>query len=404
MSATPPEKALPLRLILVLALLSATGPIATDIYLASFPEISHGLRTDAPHVQLTLTAFLLGIGVGQLLWGPLSDRVGRWRPMVVGSAIATVASVVVMFSPNVEVMIGARFVQAVCAAATMVLARAVISDLSRGFAAAHSISLMMAVQAIAPIAAPVVGGLLSGHVPWRGVLGVVTLCMAAQLVGAVTVVRETLPASRRTATLSYRPLGVVLRRPAFVLQALTQALSMGAIMSFISSSSFIYQGVLGLPGWVFGLGFALNSAGVFWAGTRSAARARARIHPARTISLALPVAATAALLVLGAAASPHPILLLVPLWVVIASLGFVTGNAVSLAMEQVRDRAGAGSAVVGGLMFLTMSLCSVLSGLGGEDTAVPMALTTLGAVLLCATVFVVARRVVEPGSEAAFVS
>lgn len=398
------DHGLPLRLILVLALLSATSPIATDVYLASFPEIERGLGTDATHVQLTLTAWLLGLGLGQLLWGPLSDHVGRWRPMVLGASIATAASVVVVAAPSIQVLIGARFVQALCAAATMVLARAVISDLSRGFAAARSISLMMSVQAIAPIAAPVVGGVLSGHVSWRGVLGVVAVFMTAQVVGVVTVVRETLPIDRRTARLSYRPLTVVLRRPAFVLYALTQALAMGAIMSFISSSSFIYQQVLGLPGWVFGMGFGLNSLGVMWAGSRSAARARARRHPARTVRLALPFTVGAAVLVLAAAISPHPVMLLAPLWVVIASLGYVLGNAVSLAMEQVRDRAGAGSAVVGGAMFLTMSLCSALTGLAGATTAVPMAAVLLGACLLCAASFAAARRVVEPVSEAAFVS
>ncbi|UDY23390.1 multidrug effflux MFS transporter [Nocardioides sp. Kera G14] len=391
-------------LILALALLSVTPPIATDLYLASFPEMQSGLSTDTSHIQLTLTAFLVGLGLGQLLWGPLSDRVGRWWPMFAGTLLAVVASAVTVIAPDVEVLIGARFVQALASAAGLVIGRAVISDLSTGYRATHALSLMMTINGIGPVAAPVVGGLLAGHVPWRGVLAVILAVMAAQWLGVLGVVRESLPPERRAARLSYASLVVVARRPSYLLHALAMALSFGVLMTYISSSSFVYQNVLGLPGWAFGVGFGVNSVGIVIAGVVSTRLARHRVHPAHTVRRALPFLLGGTILVLASALSPWPVLLLGPLLMVTCAFGFLTGNLTALAMQQARDHAGAGSAVIGGLQFLVGGIVSPLGGLAGDDTAVPMGVVMLGAALLCGGCFVLARQVVSPASETAFAS
>lgn len=186
----PSEEGISTRLLLTLALLSATAPIATDLYLPSFIEVQDALHTDATHVQLTLTAFLIGVGIGQVIWGPISDRFGRRLPLILGSAGAVLSGAVVVAAPTIEVLIGARFVQALAAASGMVIARAVIADRARGFAGARA----MTIQSLAPVLAPLAGGLLAGHVPWRGVLAVILATAVLQLVGAVTSVPETLPA------------------------------------------------------------------------------------------------------------------------------------------------------------------------------------------------------------------
>ncbi|NDZ95656.1 multidrug effflux MFS transporter [Streptomyces sp. SID6673] len=405
-TATTTRDGLGPRLLLALALLSATAPIATDLYLPSFLEVKESLHTDATSVQLTLTAFLVGVAVGQVLWGPVSDRYGRRLPLLIGSAAAVLAGIVVVAAPTIEVLIAARFVQAVAAAAGMVIARAIIADLLVGFAGARSMTLMMTIQSLAPVIAPVVGGVLAGHVSWRGVLAVILGATVVQLVMAVTSVPETLAATDRAPRLGYRDLLGRFRRPAFLAYVFTQAFAFGSLMAYISSSSFVYQRVLGTSSVVYGLCFAVNAFGMTIAGLVAARLSRRRVHPAHTIRIAVPVLLVASVCVLGAALSPVPVLLVVPLFVAVTSVGFVMGNSAALAMEHTRDAAGAGSAVLGGLMFLVGGVVSPLGGLAGDDTAVPMACVMVCSAVMALICFVAARRGAarHPEGEAAFVS
>ncbi|MFW0786200.1 multidrug effflux MFS transporter [Gordonia sp. CPCC 206044] len=392
------------RLLLALALLSATAPIATDLYLPSFLEVKESLHTDATSVQLTLTAFLVGVAVGQVLWGPISDRFGRRLPLLIGSAAAVVAGVVVVLAPNIEILIASRFVQAVAAAAGMVIARAIIADLLIGFAGARSMTLMMTIQSLAPVIAPVIGGVLAGHVSWRGVLGVILAATVLQLIMAVTSVPETLPTEQRATRLGVGDLAGRFRKPGFLAYVFTQAFAFGSLMSYISSSSFVYQRVLGTSSLVYGLCFAVNALGMTAAGLVAARLSRRHVHPAHTIRVALPVLLVASVCVLGAVLSPMPVLLVVPLFVAVTSVGFVMGNSAALAMEHTRDAAGAGSAVLGGIMFLVGGVISPLGGLAGDDTAVPMAcvmsISAVAAVGCFALARVFASR--NPEGEAAF--
>ena len=398
-SASP---ALPLKLICVLALLSATPPVSTDLYLASFPEMASGLDTDAHHIQLTLTAFLLGLGLGQLFWGPISDRFGRWWPMVIGTAVATVAAFVSATAPTIELLIGARFVQALAASAGLVIGRAVIADLSRGFKAAQAIGLMMTINALAPIAAPVLGGLLAGYVPWRGVLGVILGVMVVQTLCLLLVVRESLPRDRRAPALSFRPLARIAAQPTYRGYALTMGFSFGTLMSYIASSSFVYQEVLDVPGWAFGLGFGANSVALLITGALSTRRAHRHIHPAHTVSLALPWLLAGSVGVAACALSPWPVLMLGPLMVTVATVGFIAGNSVTLAMAQARQHSGAGSALVGATQFLVGGLFSAFTGVAGEHTAVPMGVCMVISAALCWASFTWARRTVDPATETDF--
>lgn len=392
------------RLLFALALLSATAPIATDLYLPSFLEVKDALHTDATQVQLTLTAFLVGVAVGQVVWGPVSDRFGRRSPLLVGSVAAVLAGIVVVAAPTIEVLIAARFVQAFAAAAGMVIARAIIADLLRGFAGARSMTLMMTIQSLAPVIAPIIGGVLAGNVSWRGVLGVILGATVLQLVFAVTSVPDTLPVERRTRRVGFGDLLGTFGRPAFLAYVLTQAFAFGALMAYISSSSFVYQRVLGASTVIYGLAFAVNALGMTAAGLVAARLSRRHVHPATTIGVAMPVLVVASAGVLVAAVSPTKILLVVPLFIATTSVGFVMGNSAALAMEHTRDAAGAGSAILGGLMFLIGGALSPLGGLAGDDTAVPMGIVMCSSAVLALACFVVARRSVaqNPESEAAF--
>lgn len=298
-----------IRLLILLAFIAATSPLATDLYLASFPAIQRSFDTTPMMVQLTLTAYLIGVSIGQPIWGPMSDRYGRRVPLLISNALTVASSVVVALAPTVEILIGARFIQALSAASGMVLARAMVSDIARSYAAVRALSLMMTVHGAVPIVAPALGGLMATFMPWRGVLVVLAAIVALQLVAALTLLPETLPRDRRTNRLRYGDLGRVLGRPAFLTYALTLALAMSSVMAYISSSSFVYQEVLGLSPLVFGLSFAVNATGMAIAGLFSASLARRRVHPARTVAFGLAGMIVSCLLVLTVAMSPWPILL-----------------------------------------------------------------------------------------------
>ena len=402
-AAAEPE-GLGLRLLVVLGLLAASAPIGADLYLASFPELKVGLGTDATNVQLTLTAFLVGIGLGPLLWGPLSDRVGRRRPLLIGVSIAVVAGVIAVTAPSVEILIAARFLQALGASAGMVLGRATITDLTHGYSRAQALSVMTTITSLAPVLAPIIGGLLADRVPWRGVLSVILAVMVVQVVGAVTSVPESLSAERRSRGRAGGALRSRFHKPAFLAYVCCQAATFGVLMTYVSSSSFVYQQVLGTSSDLYGIAFAVNAVGMTAAGVVSARLARRRFHPARTVRTAVPVLLGASVCVLAAAASPVPALLAVPLVLVPAAVGFVTGNTTALAMEHSKDAAGAGSAVLSAVMFLTGGVVSPLGGLGGDDTAIPMGLVMTICAALAIGCFALARRAVasQPHLEEAF--
>ena len=399
------EPGLSVGLLIVLSVLAAAAPLSVDFYLPSFPQVLRALHTDASSVQLTLTAFLVGVGVGQVAWGPISDRFGRRTPLLIGSSVAVVAAAVAVLAPNVQVLIAARFVQALAGAAGMVMSRAVITDRTSGFNAAHSLALLQTIMAGAPIVAPVVGGLIAGHVSWRGVLAIVLGVTAVQAIGAFTSVRESLPPERRTPRLHYGYIGQLLARPGFLGYAATVAFTFGLMMAYISSSSFVYQRVIGMPSWAYGLAFAANAVGLLLGGATSVRLARRHVHPARVVRVALPVAVVAALVVLVVVVSPLPTWLIVfPLWFAITSVGMVQGNSTALAMEQSRGVAGAGSAVIGGLMFLMGGIISPLGGIAGDDTAVPFAIVMVCSGACAIAAFALARAFVRrhPEAEAGF--
>lgn len=378
-------------LLLVLAFLAATGPFTTDLYLPSFPEIAADFDVPASGVQLTLTAFLVGMAAGQLAFGPISDRYGRIRPLLAGSGAFVLASAACAAAPNLEILIAARFVQGLCAAAGPVIARAIAADLTSGAAAARTFSLLMTIGGVAPVLAPVVGGLLTGLWGWRGVLWTLAGIAVLMLSCAAAVVRETLPAERRTRGPALRGLGVVLRRKRFLGYVLLFASSFGVLMAYISASPFVYQSIMGLSPQVYGLMFGLNAAGMVTAGFVAARLAR-RLPARKTVvsAVAVLLGFAAALLVLVLAQVPA-LLLALPLFGMVCSLGFVMGNTTALALAEAGGATGSGSAVLGGAQFLMGAAVSPLTGLGGEFTALPLALVMLGSGLLAALALVLTR-------------
>lgn len=383
-------------LLLVLALLSAVAPFATDLYLSAFPTMTTDLGTTATSVQLTLTAFLVGIALGQLLFGPLSDRFGRMTPLVVGSLLCLVASAATALAPTVELLVAARFAQGVTGAAGMVIGRAIISDLAVGAAAARAFSLMMLVGGIAPVVAPVLGSVLVGPLGWRGVLWVVFAIVAAMFVGVVAVVRETHTAERRATVRADRtgsPSALrALGSRVYLGNALAFAFAFATMMAYISASPFVYQVMIGFSEVQYGIAFGVNALGLAAVSAVSARLAgRRSIRGLAGTGLAVCLAAVVAIVVIVAVAAPAW-LLTVPLWVAVSSLGLVFGNATALALGGVAGVAGSASAVLGALQFGLGALVSPVVGIGGEHTAVPLAAVMFVAISTACASFLLGRE------------
>ena len=358
-------------LLIVLATLAAVAPVSTDLYLPGFPALGRDLAASASEVQLTLTTFLVGMAVGQLVVGPLSDRWGRRGPLVASAALCVLAGVVCAVAPSLQVLAAARLVQGFAGAGGMVIGRAVIADLVTGRAAAKAFTLMLTVGGVAPVLAPFVGGLLVGPVGWRGLLWTVAGLCAAMLLGVLAVVEETRPVEVRERDTSSWPAAVrsVLRSGPFWGPVAVFALSFAVMMAYISASPFLYQNVIGLSAVAYGVAFGVNAAGLITAGW-VAARLVDRIAPQRLVRAATTVqlVSTAAFVLLVVAGAPAWTFA-VAVFTAVTSNGFVLGNTAALAMSQVRPVAGTGSAVLGFAQFALGAVVSPLVGLGGEASA-----------------------------------
>jgi len=367
-----------LALALLLGGLASVGPLSMDMYLPGLPQLSDDLGASTSAAQLTLTACLAGLALGQLLAGPLSDRLGRRRPVLVGSTLFTAASLACAFAPGVEGLITLRFVQGLGGAAGIVVGRAVVRDLYEGDAAARLFSSLMLVGGIAPIAAPVIGGALLAVTDWRGVFTVLSVIAAVLLLAAARSLPESLaqPTGRRGGTAR------VLRDRRFVGYALCTGLMMGAMFAYIAGSPFVLQDIYGLSPQAYSLVFAMNGLGIVVASSFSR-RLIGRATPLQLLNAGVALGAAGALLLLAAVLIEAPIgVVLVALTLVVSSIGLVNPNATALALADHPADAAAASALLGTAQFLLGAAAAPLVGLAGSGTALPMALTITGAVAL----------------------
>ncbi|EXG79851.1 multidrug effflux MFS transporter [Cryptosporangium arvum] len=399
----PPRTALPLAAVLVLALLSAIAPLATDMYLPGFPTMADELGTDAASVQLTLTTFMAGLAIGQLVIGPLSDRWGRRRPLLVGAAVCVLASALCAAAPNVGALVAFRFLQGFAGAAGVVLGRAIVADTVRGAAAARIFSVLMTIGGIAPVVAPLIGGALLGPVGWRGVFVVLTALALVMLTGSFFVLRESLPAPSRQGgglAATFRGARIVLGNRQFLGYTLAFVFSFGTLFGYISASPFVLQTVFGLSSGWFSVAFAANALGVT-VGSLLNARLVGRFGPRPLLTAGLGSLTLWSVLLFTLAVSGGLQLwsVLGLLWLTIFSLGFVMGNATSLAIAQTPSAAGTGSAVIGASQFALAAVVSPLVGLGGENTAIPMALVMVASALISVTAFGALTRSSAPAVQ-----
>ncbi|WP_171169389.1 multidrug effflux MFS transporter [Streptomyces sp. I05A-00742] len=394
----------PRLLTAALVLLSFVMPLATDMYLPAFPRMTDDLHTDASGVQLTLTSFLVGMGLGQLVLGPLSDRLGRRLPLLTGGAVCVAATVLCAMAPSLGWLVALRFAQGFSGAAGVVIGRAVVSDVAEGRTAARMFGILMTLMGIAPVLAPVAGGAVVGHGGWHGVFWVLAGACLLALVAAVVAVPESLPVEKRhtgggAATL--RAAREVLGDRPYLGYTLAFGFSLAVLFCYVAGASFLFQNVLG-----FGLGqtsAAFASVGVvstlastvitklvgrFTAGGMLRAGLRLMFPTAVALCLAT---------VAGGLTAPVALVLLGLLFVPIC---LVTINAVPLALARVPRAAGTGSAVLGALQSALSALAAPLVGLGGQDTALPMFLCMTGFAGLALLALRLTRHATGPAEPA----
>ncbi|WP_435795824.1 multidrug effflux MFS transporter [Micromonospora taraxaci] len=380
------------QLVLVLGALIAIGPLTIDMYLPALPAITAGLQTTETAVQLTLTGTLVGLALGQLLIGPLSDVVGRRIPLLAGLAAHIVASVLCVFAPNIEVLGTLRVLQGLGVAAATVVATAVVRDLFSGASFARIFSRLMLVMGLAPILAPTLGSGLLRWTEWRGVFAALAVLGALLIIVAALRLQETLPVARRRhggVAATVRDYRGLFNDRAFVGLVLVAGLAMAALFAYVSGSSFVLQREYGLDEQEFGVAFGAGAVGLI-AATQFNVRLLRRYTPQQILVSAL-IAGTAAglLLVLFAATGFGGLgTLLAALWLVLAAAGLALPNAPALAMSRHSEAAGTAAALLGAVQFGIGALSAPLAGLFGTGS-VPMAIVIAGGMAAALVVMLV---------------
>lgn len=390
-------------LLIALAALAAVAPLAMDAYLPAFSRMSADLGVSASTTQLTLTMFLVGVALGQLSIGVLSDRFGR-RPLLLwGSVLAFVAGAGAALAPGAGLLLVARFFQGLGGAAGMVLGRAVISDRSRGITAARALSLVMAIQGIAPVIAPILGGALVGPVGWRGILAVVAAFQGLLVIAVALWVPETLPAGGR----HDGGLGVLVEGTAalskdrvFVRVIVINALVYALLTAYLSAAPFILQGVLGMATAAYTAVFAVCGLTVTLVVAACGSLA-GRVSPERQVRMGiiavLAIDVVFAVVCAGALDGPvgagsRALLTAITVSLFIAhvvGLGTCIGNLPAIALGRTGRWAGTGSALLGFVQFVFGGLASPLVGLSGATSGVAfgIVIVVLGAVANALAVF-----------------
>ncbi|MEV4318858.1 multidrug effflux MFS transporter [Actinocrispum sp. NPDC049592] len=382
------------RIALILSALSAFAPLSVDMYLPAFPAMTDQLGASESEIQLTLTAFVISLAIGQAISGPLSDSFGRRKPLVAGLVLYAAASVACAFAPSAVALVVFRFLQGLGAATGIVISRAQVRDLYSGIAMARFFSTLMLIAGLAPILAPVLGGQILQVTSWRGVFAVLAVFGTVLLLSTLLGLPETLPRERRRPAHIggvLRSYGSLFANRVFLGYALTSALLFASMFVYISGSPFVLQDIFGLSPQGFSIVFGLNAFGIMLFGqinTLLLGRFAPRALTVAGLTIALSGATgltVAAALGLGLA------WILPPLFLVVASIGIVMPNTTALALADQAEHAGAASALIGVTQFLIGGLTAPLAGSGGSS-AVPMAVVMTSAAALSFLTFAVLTR------------
>lgn len=373
-------------MLVLLGMLSAFGPFVTDMYLPSLPAMGDYFSTSSSMVQLGLTTSMIGLAVGQIFFGPLSDRYGRRMPLLVAMWLFIASTLCCLFSTSIEMFVAFRLIQGVAGAGGIVISRSVATDRYSGRELAKMLAVIGAINGVAPVAAPIVGGVLTEPIGWKGIFAVL-LGLGVILLAGCYRFRESLPKEQRLASKwndTFRSFKVVLQDRQYVFYVLQMAFAQGVLFSYIASSPFILQQHYGFSAFTFSLCFAVNAVAIGVAAALSV-KFRRPVSCTLTGCIGMLVAAVGecVALMMGCGFWVYELLLLVLLFM----MGLTFTSTTTLAMERQRENAGTASALLGAVCFAFGGIVSPLVGIGNILTStgiifVISALCSLGCILM----------------------
>ena len=369
-------------LVFFMGVVSATGPLSMDMYLPGLPEMQRAFHSSASTLQLSITFCLIGLAVGQLIVGPISDRIGRRVPLVVGFGLYAVTSLMLIFTTNIYLFIGIRLIQGLAGSTGQVLSRAVARDLFNGHELTKFYAMLMAVNGAFPIIAPIIGGALLSIVQWQGIFVLLFVIGILVMVGVLCTLPETLKVTNNevlTLGQTFKGLGAMFGKRQFILIALTQGLIFGALFSYISASSFVFQTYFHMTVGQFSILYAINGLGIIL-GNNLPGYLPEQIKDSDILNGGLIGGMFAGVLLVGSLLlRPMAILVIIPLFIVVFCVGVVNTVATSMAMSLGgRTNAGAASAILGLLMNIIGALASPLAGIMGTQSYAPLAWLIFG--------------------------
>ena len=385
----------PARTVVVLGLLSTFGPLSLDLYLPALPQLADDLNASASAAQLSITACLVGLAFGQLIAGPLSDRLGRRRPLIVGLVAFLLASVACALAPSVAILVLLRLIQGLAGAAGIVISRAIARDLYSGRSLMIFFSRLLLVAGLAPVIAPILGGQLSRIMSWRGIFGVLAGFGAVLLLAGLFGLRETLPPERRIVGGFRRTLqgyNTLLHDRFFVGCALSSGLAGASMFAYIAGSTFVLQRIYGMSPQGFSLVFGCISLGLV-AAAQGGARLALVWPLTRVLGLGLTINLLGATALLMTVISGLPLAALIgALVIMVCAVGLIFPTANALAMADYPDLAGTASSLQGLSQFVFGAVAAPLVGIAGDQTALPLGIVTTSVSVCAMTSFAVLVR------------
>jgi len=376
---------------LILGLLAAIGPLCTDLYLPVLPQIAGDLQTTPSLVQLSLTACLLGLALGQIIIGPNSDVFGRRIPLIISLVIFAITSLLCALAPSVWVLIMLRFIQGVAGAGGIVISRAIVSDLYSGTELTRFFSLLMLVNGVAPILAPVAGGQLTKVTTWPGVFIILGVFSIVMLLAVILGVKESLPKKNRAkgglkeTILIFKNL---FSNRNFMGHFLTQGFVMAGLFGYIAASPFVLQNIYGVSAETFSFCFAINGLGIIIA-AQITGRLVGRFSESKLLVFGLVLSLLASIVLLMMIfVKAGLIFILVPLFVVVSCIGIIMTTSFALAIQNQGKVAGSASALLGFIAFVFGAIAAPIVGIGGSHTAVPMGVVILVSAIIALICYV----------------
>lgn len=379
------------RTALLLAVFSALGPFTVDMYLSSLPEMMNDFSTTASLIQASLTASLLGLGLGQLVAGPLSDVHGRRKPLLISMLLYFILSIACAFSPNIGIFIVLRFFQGFVASAGLVISRAIVRDRYSGVEMVKFMALLTMISNVAPLISPTAGSAVTTFTSWIGVfifLGLLGLILTGV---ATWGIRESLPVDQRVPS-NFKGLlnnyGSLFRNRSFMGYALVNGILFSGVFAYVSGTPFIYQNMYGISPQLFSVLFALNGLGIIL-GSQLVKRFSEQIGEHRIFRIGLLIAFITTAIILVAVLVNGPfIALFLAIFLFAVAIGIIAPVSFTLAMESQGHIAGSAAAVLGSLQFALGAVTSPLVGIAGEESAVPFGVTIFMTSILAVIAYV----------------